>query len=412
LAEEELIGIRKRDGGFRLQPKSRPEDAEKYLGRASIKAEIQDRFVGLHRRNDSAHTMIHGGPSSGKTHTIEYIKHLVQKEHGFTEEDIISFDVSAGIKNEFSKFQGEIMDAIQQPNFEKTLRRFFKALFMEDSTAGKLEEDAEQREILKAIVNVVGDLNVARALQWYYNKIHDNFEEKAKCWRWLCGRDTTSKERDSMHVDRDTKKDTAMSLKVLSGYFDMYDFSHRGEKKLILFLDEMNNLAQVKDEIFIDCLRTLTRKKNLTLIFAATADRLKKLHNIFNNHVLLRFPGTSSIIHLVELDEGGQLHEVTNFVKELIEYRRDPTVDLKAEVEKYQSIAKDVDETLSEDYFPFTDEAVSAIAPYIQTLTDPKRELYPGSIMEALNSIVDLGYAADPGTKIFTKAKISKLAEL
>ena len=99
-------------------------------------------------------------------------------------------------------------------------------------------------------------------------------------------------------------------------------------------------------------------------------------------------------------------------VKELIEYRRDPTVDLKAKVEEYQSIAKDVDETLSEDYFPFTDEAVSAIAPYIQTLTDPKRELYPGSIMEALNSIVDLGYAADPGTKIFTKAKIPKLAEL
>ena len=39
-------------------------------------------------------------------------------------------------------------------------------------------------------------------------------------------------------------------------------------------------------------------------------------------------------------------------------------------------------------------------------MNEPKRNRYPGSIMEALNEIVAMGFRKDPHTTIFTKAKI------
>ena len=38
-------------------------------------------------------------------------------------------------------------------------------------------------------------------------------------------------------------------------------------------------------------------------------------------------------------------------------------------------------------------------------MNEPKRNRYPGSIMEALNEVVARGFRKDPHTIIFTKAK-------
>ena len=65
--------------------------------------------------------MIWGGSFSGKSHTLAYIKFLVQQTHGYKEDDIIELTVGAGIKNEFVKFHAQIMDGITHDKLKHLL---------------------------------------------------------------------------------------------------------------------------------------------------------------------------------------------------------------------------------------------------------------------------------------------------
>jgi len=56
--------------------------------------------------------LIWGGSFSGKSHTLAYIKFLVQQKYGLDQDDIIELTVGAGIKNEFVKFHALVMDGI------------------------------------------------------------------------------------------------------------------------------------------------------------------------------------------------------------------------------------------------------------------------------------------------------------
>ena len=129
------------------------------------------------------------------------------------------------------------------------------------------------------------------------------------------------------------------------------------------------------------------------------------MQNIVNEHVLSRFP-SDSVINLPVLDDSEQQNEVTSFIKELISYHRDTTVDLPACIEKNKHIAEADGETLTEEFFPFTDELIKKIGAFIDQKVEPKRHRYPGSIMLTLNEVVAKGFSQDPNTTIFTKTKI------
>ena len=402
----DVYGIRYRDGGFTLDP-DRPEDAHQYFGRPDKKTSIDSLFSTATLFNTNPHTLIWGGSYSGKTHTLAYIKFLVQQTHGYKEDDIIELTVGAGIKNEFVKFHAQIMDGITQDTFAKTIRKFIRELEhpSDESAPPKIPEEAEQKQIKKAIVDEGLDTNLATAVLWFYSHRYDPPEQLRKVWRWLCGRETTTGERAEIGVERDTKKDSDMAMAILSGYFTMHNVAHRGKKKTILLFDEMNNLTSVKDEIFFNCLRELTRKDNLTIVLAFSSTSLKKLQNIVNEHVLSRFPPDSQI-NLPVLDDSEQQSEITDFIKELISYHRDKSIDLSACIEKNKHIAEADSETLTEEFFPFTNELIKKMGAFIDQMNEPKRNRYPGSIMEALNEIVARSFRKDPNTIIFTKAKI------
>ena len=89
--------------------------------------------------------MIWGGSFSGKSHTLAYIKFLVQQTHGYKEDDIIELTVGAGIKNEFVKFHALVMDCITLDTFAKTIRKFIRELEdpSDKSTPPKIPEEAE-----------------------------------------------------------------------------------------------------------------------------------------------------------------------------------------------------------------------------------------------------------------------------
>ena len=351
--------------------------------------------------------MIWGGSFSGKSHTLAYIKFLVQQTHGYKEDDIIELTVGAGIKNEFVKFHAQIMDGITLDTFAKTIRKFIRELEdpSDESAPPKIPEEAEQKQIKKVLVDEGLDANLATAVLWFYSHRYDPPEQLRKVWRWLCGRETTTSERAEIGVERDTKKDPDMTMAILSGYFTMHNIAHRGKKKTILFFDEMNNLTSVKDDIFFNCLRELTRKDNLTIVLAFSSTSLKKLQNIVNEHVLSHFPPNSQI-NLPVLDDSEQQSEITNFIKELISYHRDKSIDLSACIEKNKHIAEADSETLTEEFFPFTNELIKKIGAFMDQKNEPKRNRYPGSIMETLNEIVARGFREDSNTTIFTKAKI------
>ena len=350
--------------------------------------------------------MIWGGSFSGKSHTLAYIKFLVQQTHGYKEDDIIELTVGAGIKNEFVKFHALVMDGITQDRFRKTIRKFIKELeHPTDGTNAKIQDDMYDEQVFKVYVDQGLNSNFVKAIQYFNANRQQPQATLSKVWRWLCGRDTTPAERAEIGVDRDTKKDPDMAMYILSNYFIMYNIAHRGKKKTILLFDEMNNLTSAKDEIFMNCLRELTRKDNLTIVLAFSSTSLKKLQNIVNEHVLSRFP-SDSVINLPVLDDSEQQNEVTSFIKELISYHRDKSIDLSACIEKNKHIAEADSETLTEEFFPFTNELIKKIGAFIDQMNEPKRNRYPGSIMEALNEIVARSFRKDPNTIIFTKAKI------
>ena len=356
--------------------------------------------------NENPHTLIWGGSFAGKSHTLAYIKFLVQREYGLKEDDIIELTVGAGIKNEFIKFHSMVMDGITQDTFAKTVRKFIKELEdPSDNSNPKIPEEAEQKQIMKILVEQGLDTNLATAVLWFYSHRYDPPEQLRKVWRWLCGRETTTSERAEIGVERDTKKDPDMTMAILSGYFTMHNIAHRGKKKTILFFDEMNNLTSVKDDIFFNCLRELTRKDNLTIVLAFSATSLKKLGNIVNEHVYSHLPA-ESIINLLPFDANEQETEVTNFVRELIAYHRDRNIDLSECIEKNKHVSESVDETLTEEFFPFTNEIIKNVGAWIDQQQEPKRKRYPGEIMRALNDFATMGLQKDPNTIIFTKTKI------
>ncbi len=400
-----INGIRYRDGGFTLDP-CRPEDSKQYFGRPDRKASIDSLFSAATLFNTNPHTLIWGGSFSGKTHTLAYIKFLVQQKYGMTEDDIIELIVGAGIKNDFVKFHGMVMDGINQNKFGKTIRKFIKELEQPtDGSDAKIQENMYDEQVFKVYVDQGLNSNFVKAILYFNANRQQPQATISKVWRWLCGRDTTPAERAEIGVDRDTKKDPDMALDILSNYFTMYNIAHRGKKKTILLFDEMNNLTSAKDEIFVNCLRELTRKDNLTIVLAFSATSLKKLGNIVNEHVYSHLPA-ESIINLLPFDTNEQETEVTSFVRELIAYHRDRTIDLSECIEKNKHVSESVDETLTEEFFPFTNEIIKNVGAWIDQQQEPKRKRYPGEIMRALNDFVTKGLQKDPNTIIFTKAKI------
>ena len=127
--------------------------------------------------------------------------------------------------------------------------------------------------------------------------------------------------------------------------------------------------------------------------------------NIVNEHVYSHLPA-ESIINLLPFDTNEQETEVTSFVRELIAYHRDRTIDLSECIEKNKHVSESVDETLTEEFFPFTNEIIKNVGAWIDQQQEPKRKRYPGEIMRALNDFVTKGLQKDPNTIIFTKAKI------
>ena len=63
------------------------------------------------------------------------------------EDDIIKLTVGAGIKNDFVKFHGMVMDGITLDTFAKTIRKFIRELEdpSDESTPPKIPEEAEQK---------------------------------------------------------------------------------------------------------------------------------------------------------------------------------------------------------------------------------------------------------------------------
>ena len=402
-----VYGIRPRDGGFKLDPKN-VEDARRYIGRPDIKSKIDTSFKNAISINDSPHMIIYGGSFAGKTHTLAYIEYLVTEKYNYNKDDIIKLDVSAAVKNDFVVFHGNIIDKIGQKLFLDTMRKFLKELEApSDGSESKIIDGMKQDEVKEIFeAEDIGlDANLASALLWYEAHKWKDPTTLAKLWKWLCGRETTTKERDNLEVNRDTKKDPGMALNILVGFFIMYNRAHRGTKKLILLLDEMENLKATKERIFADCMRRLTRQDNLTLILSFSADRLRDLQNIINAMVWNHMP-PDSIIRLEELDESGQQHEVSNFIKELIEVHRPADADLQKCVEENKHFADEVSETLTEDFLPFTNELIATVPTYIDTRRDPKQSRYPGTMMKTLNEFVAIGKNLDPNMVIYTKAKI------
>ena len=123
-----------------------------------------------------------------------------------------------------------------------------------DGSDSKILDNMKQDEI-KALFEdeEIGlDANLASAVLWFEAHKWKDPAVLAPLWRWLCGRETKQGERDDLEVSVDTKKDPGMALNILVGFFIMYNRANRGTKKLILLLDEMENLKATKDRIFAD----------------------------------------------------------------------------------------------------------------------------------------------------------------
>jgi hypothetical protein len=199
--------------------------------------------------------------------------------------------------------------------------------------------------------------------------------------KWLSGEKLSAREKATLNVISDNSDpfNAAQTLVTLFRLFNKF-----AKKYVLLMLDEMEALLIVdrrKILEFQEFLRILVDEpKNVGVLIAFTTRMgLEDASDIFKptSPVGSRIGYPQNYIWLKEFNE---LELTKNFVKELIKALRDEKTDVEKLVKKYQSMTT---ETLTVDFYPFTEEAIEVMFD-MSTQSGQVKPLLPRDIQKAL----------------------------
>jgi hypothetical protein len=237
---------------------------------------------------------------------------------------------------------------------------------------GIFETGKAEREL----INVMGDEDLGRAA---YTILTAGTEFKPLVmWRWLKADEISSSERDSLRVTGELKSDPELlaNILILLGRLML----KRKGKTLVMVFDELDRVKEASldaKETFKAAFTRLTEPAqfNVSTFLSASADSVEDVPDLLSEAVLDRLKGDIREIPAMTSED------VMPFVKDLIAYVRDPKSEIKSLAKKAK---EDTEEKVTEDLFPFTEEAIEAVK------TSCGDKITPRAITKAMSKGVGL----------------------
>jgi len=174
-------------------------------------------------------------------------------------------------------------------------------------------------------------------------------------WRWLKAEEVSHSERESLRVSAELKTDPEVlaDILILFGRF----MQERKNKTLVLVFDELDRIHDASvdaKETFKAAFTKLTEpgQSYVSVFLCASAESSASVPDLISEAVEDRLKGDISEIPTMTTND------VLPFITDLVGYIRDPVNDIK---KLMKEAAEETDETLNEDIYPFTQEAIDAI---------------------------------------------------
>ncbi len=352
---------------FQLDPEL---DAEIFVGREDVKKRLEDRLRRAIVTGTSLHTVIYGDYGSGKTHTLNYVyKFLHQQKF-----DVIPIFVRSPRitkKSDPSHLYSSIINAISMTEIFDLFVKIY------DSVQDKIKDVPDLYKRVDILRSQIGNRDLAFVA---YRYATTRPTEDYLVVKWLSGEKLSTREKATLNVISDNSDpfNAAQTLVTLFRLFNKF-----AGKYVLLMLDEMETLGVLGDRRkeleFQEFLRILVDEpKNVGVLIAFTTKLgIEDAPEIFKSTspVGSRIGYPQNYIWLKEFNE---LELVKNFIRELIKALRDEKKDIAKLVKKYQS---ETTETLTVDFYPFTEEAIEVMFEMSQSQV---KALLPRDIQKAL----------------------------
>jgi hypothetical protein len=382
---------------------SRPSfilDAELDCGIFAGRKDVREKLEGRIRRglstNTSVHTFIWGDYGSGKTHTLHYFHKYVAKQHGV---DILSIFVATPQVDARSTpsdlFRG-IVTAISPVEIFGLFSKVW------DAHQNELQQ---YNDLYKRISVLQGHIQ-NRDLSYVIHKyIISRPSEDYAVIKWLSGERCTSKEKQSLGVISDNS-DPNIAIRTLLSLFNL--FSKYENKYILLLLDELETLRvltkkkQVDFETFFRQL--VSEQKGIATVMAQSVEEA----GIEMSEIPIFWPRSpvgsrigypQNYIWLKPFEGDDQ---ILGFVKELLHALRPANVPPDYLKNLVEQCASETEETVQEDYFPFTVEAIELMC---QSLLESGSSLFPRNIENCATQC--LGESMSTNKPLITTEEVS-----
>lgn len=341
----EWFGL-KRDN-YILNPRAINEDRGFYARRpesVQIDKQITDLEVDLAGKL-SPKKLYWGVIGGGKTHTLykilEELRARLAIEVVFVECPVTKKSLN------FSELYRKVLDAMGMDLVVNDLLRGVVSSVVQ--SVGILEPGKAEKELNK----VLGYEDLSRAS---YTILTAGSEfNPLTMWRWLKAEEISASERESLRVSADLKTDPEVlaDVLILIGRF----MQERKNKTLVLVFDELDRIHDASvdaKETFKAAFTKLTEPSQsfVSVFLCASAESAANVPELISEAVEDRLKGDISEIPTMTSND------FIPFVTDVVRYIRDPEADVGRLV---KAAGKETNETLDDELYPFTHEAIEAI---------------------------------------------------
>jgi len=369
-------------------------DCAIFAGRTDVKKKLEGRIRRGLATNTSVHTFIWGDYGSGKTHTLHYFHKYVSERHGV---DVLAVFVPQPQVDSRST-PSDLFRAIITAVSPVEIFELFSQIW--DTHQDELQQHTELYKRISVLQKYVQNRDLAYIIHKY---VISRPAEDYTVIKWLSGERCTSKEKQILGVISDNS-DPNIAIRTLLSLCSL--FNKYKKKYMLLLLDEVETLdvlSRKKLRDFETFFRQLVSQQHgiaTVVAQSVTGASIEDGLPIFwgGSPVGSRIGYPQNYIYLKPFDDPD---DVTKFMKELISQLRPADVDSSELAERAK---KETEETVQDDHFPFTVEALELMC---QSLIEAGSALYPRNIENAATQC--LGEAISKNRKIITTEEVSEV---
>lgn len=374
---------------FQLDPEY---DSVIFAGRNDVKKKIQGRIKRGLATNTSVHTFIYGDYGSGKTHTLHFFHKYVEAQHGVDILPVFVAQPQIDARSTPSNLYRSIITAISPSEIFDLFSHIY------DSHQDEIQQHPELYRRIAMLQEHVGNRDLTYVI---YKYIISRPAEDYTVMKWMSGVKCTQKEKQTLGVISDNS-DPSIAIRTLLSIFRL--FNRYQKKYILLLIDELETLRVLttkKQVDFENFFRQLVSEQQgiATILAQAVEQSLEDGLPMFLGHspVGSRIGYPQNYIWLRPFEDPD---DAMNFIKDLLRQLRPPDLDLSPLIE---SAKKETDETITEEYFPFTYEALENLITYLLETG----EIYPRNIQTGATSC--LGEIISEGLKIITSKEVDEV---